>query len=117
MWAGVPQAPSPREASALRETFGPALGIVWDPARLSILAALDLAIAEDRCKTLAASALVVLENDAVGLVPGYLPGLGERDARVAAFSAPDGTLRIVTGGADATDAEVVAALASCWAER
>ncbi|HZL17094.1 MAG TPA: hypothetical protein VFG23_05050, partial [Polyangia bacterium] len=105
------QAPSPREASDLHETFGPALGIVWDPARLSILAALDLAIADDRLKTLAASALVVLDNDAVGLVPGYLPGLGERDARFATFSPPDAALRIITGGADATAGEVAAALA------
>jgi hypothetical protein len=104
------QAPSPREASDLHETFGAALGIVWDPARLAVLSALELAIADDRLKTLAAAALVVLENDAVGLLPGYLPGLGERDARFAAFSPPDKTLRIVTGGADATDSEVAAAL-------
>jgi hypothetical protein len=111
------QAPSPREASDLCETFGVALGIVWDPGRLSILAALDLAIADDRCKTLAASAFVVLENDAVGLVTGYLPGLGEREARFAAFSPPDAALRIVTGAADATDTEVVSALAKIGSKR
>jgi hypothetical protein len=104
------QAPSPREASELHETFGVALGMVWDPARLSILSALDLAITDDRLKALSASTSVVMENDAVGLVAGYLPGLGERDARFAAFSPPDTALRIVTGGADATDPEVTAAL-------
>jgi hypothetical protein len=104
------QAPSPREASDLHETFGGALGIVWDPARLAVLAALELAIADDRCKALAAAASVLLDSDAVGLVPGYLPGLGERDARFTAFSPPDTALRIVTGAADATDSEVAAAL-------
>jgi hypothetical protein len=104
------QAPSPREASDLQETFGAALGIVWDPARLAVLAALDLAIADDRCKALAAAGSVLLDNDAVGLVPGYLPGLGERDARFAMFSPPDTALRIIAGAADATDSEVAAAL-------
>jgi hypothetical protein len=105
------QTPSPREASDLHETFGAALGIVWDPARLAVLSALELTIADDRLKALAAAASVLLDNDAVGLLPGYLPGLGERDARFAGFSPPDGLLRIVTGAADATDAEVAAALA------
>jgi hypothetical protein len=105
------QAPSPREASDLHETFGAAVGMVWDPARLSILSALELAIADERLKTLAAAASVVMDSDAVGLVPGYLPGLGERDPRFAAFSPPDTALRIITGATDATDAEVAAALA------
>jgi hypothetical protein len=104
------QAPSPREASDLHTTFGAALGIVWDPARLAVLSALELTIADDRCKALAAAASVLLDNDAVGLVPGYLPGLGERDARFAAFSPPDAALRIITGAPDATDSEVAAAL-------
>ena len=104
------QAPSPREASELQETFGAALGIVWDPARLAVLSALELALADDRCKALAAAASVRLDNDAVGLPPGYLPGLGEREARFAAFSPPDTVLRIITGAADATDAEVASAL-------
>jgi hypothetical protein len=104
------QAPSPREASELHATFGAALGIVWDPARLAVLSALELTIADDRCKALAAGASVLLDNDAVGLLPGYLPGLGEREARFATLSPPDTALRIVTGGADSTDSEVAAAL-------
>jgi hypothetical protein len=106
------QAPSPREAGLLVETFGGStLGVVWDPARLSVLTALGLSIGDDRCQALAAAAKVAIESDAVGLDAGYLPGLGERDARIAAIAAPTGVPRIVTGGADATDAEVAAAVA------
>jgi hypothetical protein len=106
------QSPSPREVGQLLETFvGSTLGVVWDPARLSVLTALELPIAEDRCQALAAAAAVAIESDAVGLDAGYLPGLGERDARIAAIAAPTGLPRVVTGGADATDAEVAAAMA------
>ncbi len=104
------QSPSPREIGTLRETFGAALGVAWDPARLSVLAALDLPIGDDRLRVLAQGAALVVDNDAVGLVPGYLPGLGERDARLATFPPPAGLPRIVTGPADATDAEVAAAV-------
>lgn len=107
------QAPSPRELGQLLETFvGSTLGAAWDPARLSVLTALGLPIAEDRCQALVAAATVAIESDAVGLDAGYLPGLGERDARFAALAAPSGVPRIVTGGADATDLEVATAVAS-----
>ncbi|HVV50869.1 MAG TPA: hypothetical protein VHO06_14480, partial [Polyangia bacterium] len=106
------QSPSPRELGALRATFGPALGVVWDPARLSVLATLGLPAADDRLRALAAGAVAVLDNDAVGLGCGYLPGLGERDPRLAAFEVPPAAARIVTGPSDATDAEVAAATAT-----
>jgi hypothetical protein len=105
------QAPSPREVGVLAETFsGSAFGPVWDPARLSVLAALGLPLADERCKALAAAAAIAIESDAVGLDAGYLPGLGERDSRLGTIVAPAGVPRIVTGGGDATDAEVAAAV-------
>ena len=55
-----------------------ALGVAWDPGRLSLLATLELPVGDDRLKSLAAAAVVVIENDAVGVEAGYLPGLGER---------------------------------------
>ena len=67
--------------------------------------------ADDRLKSLAAAALVVIENDAVGVEAGYLPGLGERTERLAAFAPPASALRVVTGHPGSTDAEVAAALA------
>ena len=80
-------------------------------ARLSLLAALDLPVADDRLKSLAAAAVVVIENDAVGIEAGYLPGLGERAGGLAAFAPPASALRIVTGGPGSTDAEVASAIA------
>jgi hypothetical protein len=111
------QSPSPREVGILRETFGAPLGVAWDPGRLSLLAALDLPVGDDRLRALAAAAVVTIENDAVGLVAGYLPGLGERDARLAAFTPPADARQVITGGADATDAEVGAAVSSVPATR
>jgi hypothetical protein len=104
------QSPSPRELGTLRETFGASLGVAWDPARLSVLAALELPVADDRLRALAAAAIVIVDNDAVGLGCGYLPGLGEREARLAAFAPADSTPRVVTGGPDCTDAEIAAAM-------
>ena len=79
------QVPSPREARLLVDAFaGAPLGLVWDPGRLSVLAALGLAISDERLRALAEAAVLAMENDAVGIEAGFLPGLGERDARVAA---------------------------------
>jgi len=101
------QVPSPREAGLLGDGFaGAPLGLVWDPGRLSVLAALGLAISD----ALAHEAKAMVENDAVGIEAGYLSGLGERNARVAAHAAPVSVPRIVTGGPGATDDEVVAAI-------
>jgi len=106
------QVPSPREARALADAFaGAPLGLVWDPGRLSVLAALGLAIADERLGALAEAAALAIENDAVGIQAGYLPGLGERDPRVAALTARAAVPRIVSGAPDATDAEVAAAVA------
>jgi hypothetical protein len=107
------QVPSPREALGLVDAFaGAPLGVVWNPGRLSALAALGLAISDDRLRALAKAAVLVLENDAVGIEAGYLPGLGERDPRLAALAPAATVPRIVTGGPDATDAEVASAVAS-----
>ncbi len=106
------QSVSPREAGALREIFGGSFGVAWDPGRLSLLATLELPVGDDRLKSLAAAALVVIENDAVGVEPGYLPGLGERTQRLAAFAPPAAAPRVVTGQRGATDAEIASALAA-----
>jgi hypothetical protein len=105
------QVPSPREAGLLVDGFaGAPLGLVWDPGRLSVLAALGLAISDDRLRALADQAKAMVENDAVGIEAGFLSGLGERNARVAAHAAPVSVPRIVTGGPGATDEEVTAAI-------
>jgi hypothetical protein len=105
------QLPSPREAGLLVDAFaGAPLGLVWDPGRLSVLAALGLAISDDRLRALASGAVLAIENDAVGIEAGYLPGLGERDPRVAALAAGETVPHIVTGRPDATDIEIAAAL-------
>ena len=106
------QAPSPREIELLVEMFaGGPLGHVWDPARLSVLCTLGLPLSDDRLRRLAEGAALALENDAVGLDTGYLPGQGERDPRVAALSAPPAAPRILGGRPDNTDAEIAAAVA------
>jgi hypothetical protein len=106
------EAPSPREARELAALFaGAPLGLAWDPGRLSVLCALGLPISGDSLRVLAASAKLALENDAVGLRAGYLPGLGERDPRVAALAPPESTPAVIIGPSDATDDEVRAALA------
>jgi hypothetical protein len=106
------QAPSPREARQLADAFaGAPVGLAWDPGRLSVLASLGLAIADERLRALAGAAVLAVDNDAVGLQAGFLPGLAERDARVAAI-APGATVpHIVTGRPDATDTETAAAVA------
>jgi len=105
------QVPSAREATQLVAAFsGAPLGPVWDAGRLSALGALGLGLSDERLRALAGGAVLAIENDAVGIDAGYLPGLGERDARVASLAAPVSVPRIVTGGPQATDAEVAAAL-------
>ena len=105
------QVPSPREARELAEAFtGAPVGLVWDPGRLSVLAALGLAISDERLRALAGAAVLALDNDAVGIRAGFLPGLGERDARVAALAPGASAPHIVTGGPVASDAEVAAAV-------
>jgi len=105
------QAPTPRELGDLRDTFGEGLAPAWDPGRLSVLATLGLAISEARLRALAEAAGLVVENDAVGLSPGILPGLGVRAAAVAAIAPRAAAPRVITGGADCTDAEIAASVA------
>jgi hypothetical protein len=105
------QVPSPREGRLLVDAFaGAPLGLVWDPGRLSVLAALGLAISDERLRALAGEAVLTIENDAVGMQAGFPPGLGERDARVQALAPAASVPRIVTGMPDATDAEVAVAV-------
>jgi hypothetical protein len=106
------EVPTPREAGQLAETFAGAVGVAWDPGRLSVLAALGLPISDDRLTALAKGAALSIDNDAVGIEAGYLPGLAERDPRLGAFAVPAGTARVIRGAADATDAEVAAAVAA-----
>ena len=60
------------------------VGLVLDPARLSVLRRLGLAISSERLASLRLAAALVIENEAVGIEAGYLPGLGERDDNLAA---------------------------------
>jgi len=105
------QVPSAREAAQLTDAFaGAGLGPMWEPGRLSALVALGLGLSDERLRALADGAVLAVESDAVGIDTGYLPGLGERDPRVAALAAPMSVPRIVSGGPDATDAEVADAI-------
>ena len=98
---------SVRDASA-RRSASPGI-----PARLSVLArASTFRWPTTACARSRRRRALVVDNDAVGLAPGYLPGLGERDERLAAFSPAVGLPRVVVGPADASDAEVAAALSS-----
>jgi hypothetical protein len=103
------QAPTPRELGELRDTFGEVVSPAWDPGRLSVLATLGLPVSAARLKALAESAALVVENDAVGLVAGYLPGLGERVEALRALAPPPSAPRIILGASGSTDAEVMAA--------
>src|SRR5207237_284784 len=76
--------PSPREAlDLLMDYDGARLGVILDPARLSVMRRLGLAISPERHAALRAAAALVAANEAVGLDAGYLPGLGERDDDLA----------------------------------
>jgi hypothetical protein len=106
-------APSPREAGELLALFtGAPVGLAWDPGRLSVLAALGLAISDDRLKTLAERATLAVENDAVGLRVGYLPGLGERDPRLASLTPAPAAPVVLLGDPDTTDEELTRAVAA-----
>jgi hypothetical protein len=105
------QAPSPREARQLADAFsGAPVGLAWDPGRLSVLGAFGLTVSDERLRALGSAAVLALDNDAVGIQAGFLPGLGERDARIAAIAPGTTVPHIVTGGPDATDTEVAAAV-------
>ena len=103
--------PSPREGLDLLSGYDRArLGVILDPARLSVMRRLGLAISAERHAALRAAAALVAANEAVGLDAGYLPGLGERDDDLASRAGvPAETPVVLVGHADATEAEVVAA--------
>jgi len=106
--------PSPREGLELAADYDRArLGLVLDPARLSVLRHLGLAISSERLALLRVSTALVVENEAVGIETGYLPGLGERDDDLASREGvPAQTAAVLTGRPDSTDAEVAAATRS-----
>ncbi|HXJ19960.1 MAG TPA: hypothetical protein VMT03_06965 [Polyangia bacterium] len=104
------QAPTPRELGELRDMFGEIAAPAWDPGRLSVLATLGLPVSDARLKALAADATLAVENDAVGLIPGYLPGLGERADALSGIAPPPSAPRVVAGAPDSTDIEVMAAV-------
>ena len=103
--------PSPREGLELAGSYDSArLGVVFDPARLSVMRRLGLAISSERLSALRTAACLVADNEAVGVDAGYLPGLGERDDDLAARTGVSAEVPVVLGGrADSTDAEVAAA--------
>jgi len=103
--------PSPREGLELIAEYDRAgVGLVLDPARLSVLRRLGLAISGDRLAALRGASALVVDNEAVGIDAGYLPGLGERDDDLAARDgvAAD-TPTVLVGRPDSTDIEVIAA--------
>ena len=109
---GSRPAPARRELAARRSAglAGRGLG----PGRLSVLAALGLPVADERLRALAQAAVLVDRERRRRPRPGYLPGLGERDARVAALAPPAGSAHHPRR-ADATDAEIAAALSATQA--
>jgi hypothetical protein len=106
------EVPSPREALSLLEAFqGAPLALAWDPGRLSALLALGLPLPAARIEAVAKAAGAAIENDAVGMEPGYLPGLGERHERLPARpSLPAGAPVIVTGSPEFTAEEIADAV-------
>ena len=75
--------PGSRSARARLTSCGRSSAGRWaspGTGRLSVLATLELPVADERLKSLAAGGRPwSIENDAVGVEAGYLPGLGERD--------------------------------------
>jgi hypothetical protein len=108
------EVPSAREALALLEAFrGAPVGLAWDPGRLTAARALGLHLPADRVAAVATAAGAALVTDAVGLEPGYLPGLGERDESLPARpELPRDAPIIVSGFPDSTDAEIARAVAA-----
>jgi hypothetical protein len=103
------QVPTPREALELLAHYrGAPFGVALDPAKLSVMRTLGLPISSERLDALEGAALVVMANEAVGMDPGYLPGLGEPDLPARPF--PAGKPIVLEGAGESTDAEVAAAV-------
>jgi hypothetical protein len=111
------EVPTPREALALLEAFrGAPVALAYDPGRLAALRALGLPLSAATAAALAAAAGAVVENDAVGIQPGYLAGLGERDDTLPlANKLPARAPVIVTSAIEVTAGEVAAAVAQARA--
>jgi hypothetical protein len=104
--------PSPREVSALLDEYRQApIGIVWDQARMSVLARLGAAPSSERAGQLAPRTGIWRANEAVGIEVGYLPGQGEPPSEAAAIRPQDdSTPVVVTGRRDSTTDEIRRAL-------
>lgn len=106
--------PSPREALELLARFGGAqMGVVLDTAKLTVMRRLGLGMTPERLTAVRAAAALVVENEAVGLEPGYLPGLGQLEEEVpegGRDGLPAETPIVIIGGSDSTDVEVAAAV-------
>lgn len=102
--------PGPREAGQLVDEYrdGP-IGVVWDPARLQVLAQLSAAPATDVQDRLRAAARVWRANEAVGVDSGYLPGLGDPDGAPPDGEMPAARPIIVAGRPDSSRTEIAAA--------
>lgn len=102
---------SPRELLAWVDDFrGAPVGPVQDDAKVAVLGVLGLPISRERQAALAAAALAVDVNDAVGIEAGFVLGIGERVASGAA--ADHAAPRIIVGRSDSTDAEVAGAVSA-----
>ncbi len=97
-------APTPREATVLLEEYREApFGVVWDDARLHVLATLGAAPIEERARLLAAAARVRRANEAVGIDVGFLPGQGDSPLPALADISPaPGIPTVVAGRGDST---------------
>jgi sugar phosphate isomerase/epimerase len=104
--------PTPREGlTMLADYEGARIGVVFDPARLSVMRHLGLSIAPQRLSALRKHARLVAHNEAVGIEAGFLPGLGERQDDLAARDdVPAASPILLVGRPDSTDAEVLAAV-------
>jgi len=112
--------PSPREALELMSRFeGAGIGTVFDTGKLSVMRRLGLGMAPARLAAVRAAAVMLVENEAVGLEPGYLPGLGEPDETEDDAGEIIGVKQranvadvpvVIVGASDSTDAEVAAAV-------
>lgn len=104
--------PSPREVSALLDEYRQApIGIVWDQARMSVLARLGAAPSSERAGQLGSCTRLWRANEAVGIEVGYLPGQGEPASEAAAIRPVDDTTPIVVSGRrDSTTDEIRRAL-------
>jgi len=111
--AGPWGAPSPREAALLLDEYREApLGVVWEQARMSVLARLGAAPNPERAERLRAGTRLWRANEAVGVDTAFLPGQGEAADDAAALPRSEREVPVVViGRRDSTLDEVRRALA------